>query len=141
LSQRNFAMYKYVNPKNKHLKELKQYGKDLIIDIILMLPGEFDKNTRLIAQGIETNNYEEIQRGIHNIKANLRYFIDVENPLIVFYQDFENRSKEKWNEQKNTGRVKTDVDFSPDLQKAIELSREPIEDIMRFKDDFEQSGN
>ena len=134
-------MYKYVNPNNKHLNELKQYGESLITDIILMLPGEFDKNTRLIAQGIEKNNYEEIQRGVHNIKANLRYFIDIENPLIVFYQDFENRSKEKWNEQKKTGRVKKDIDFSPDLQKAKELSREPIQEIMRFKDDFEQSGN
>ena len=134
-------MYKYVNPNNKHLNELKQYGESLIIDIILMLPDEFDKNIMLIAQGIEKNNYEQIQRGAHNIKANLRYFIDIENPLIVFYQDFENRSKEKWNEQKKTGRVKKDIDFSPDLQKAKELSREPIEEIMRSKDDFEQSDN
>jgi hypothetical protein len=133
-------MYEYISPNNRHLDELKQYGESLIIDIILMLHEEYNKHIRIIEHGIENNNYEEIQRGVHTIKANLRYFIEIQHPLIIFYQDFENRARDKWIEQKSNGYVEKEVDFSPELQKLKDLSREPIEEIMRFKADLEQSG-
>jgi len=126
-------MYEYVNPENKHLKELREYGEGLVLDILTMLPDEYKKNIQLIEHGLATNNYEEIQRGVHSIKANLRYFIDVSNPVITFCQGFESRAREKKEDLSNVDRV---VDFTPDYQKLKAITEKPLLEIKHFRDEL-----
>ncbi len=125
-------MYKYINPQNKHLTEILEYGEAMVIEIIDMMPEEFQKHIEEISNGITNKKYDDISRGVHSIKANLRYFIEVSHPIIEFCQDFENRAREKNEEHKNAGYVNEHIDFSPDFGKLMELTEEPLQEIQLF---------
>jgi HPt (histidine-containing phosphotransfer) domain-containing protein len=125
-------MYKYINPNNRHLQEIMEYGENMVIEIIDMMPEEYQKHVEEIRRGIATKQYSDITIGVHSIKANLRYFIEIQHPVIQFCQDFENRSRALQDEMKDTGSVKEHVDFTADFEKLLEITEEPLQEIQLF---------
>jgi len=125
-------MYKYINPNNKHLTELLEFGEDMILQIVDMMPEQYEEYVELIKNGIVNRKYSEIARGVHTIKANLRYFMGVDNPIIEFCQDFENRAKEKSDEFKMKGNDIQHIDFATDFQKLLEITEEPLQEIQLY---------
>lgn len=125
-------MYKYINPNNTHLKEIMEYGENMVIEIIDMMPEEYQKHVEEIKRGIANKQYNDITIGVHSIKANLRYFIEIKHPVIEFCQDFENRARLLQDEMKETGSVKEHVDFTADFEKLLEITEEPLQEIQLF---------
>lgn len=126
-------MYKYLRLDTENYQGLlESLSKDQIREIIIeQVPVDFDLHIQKIEEGIAEKDYDKIRRGVHDIKANFRHFIPKESELIMFIQDFENRAGEKQDEQEN-GTVEHHVDFTPDLNKLKEISKEPMEEIIQL---------
>ena len=129
-------MYKYINPNNKHLNEIKECGSELLFEIIEMLPEEMKKYLQLISEGIQTKNYEYISRGVHSVKRSVSYFIDSGNPIFEFCNDFENKSRLKMEEQRNKSTTVESIDFAHDLEELKEIARIFIIEIKQFEEEY-----
>lgn len=132
-------MYQYVDTDTEYFKSLEEFGKEMVIEILEMIPGNYEKYTTEIDQGLASKDYNAIQRGVHSIKSDFRHLINVQSPVIVFFQDFENRARAKLDEQKNTGEVKEAVDFTPDFEKMKQLAEPALAEIVAFTEDYKNS--
>ncbi len=125
-------MYKYIKTDNPPLEELKEVGMDLVIEIAKMMPDQTEESINIIRGGLQSNDYEAIARGAHSIKSNLKIFMDEHSPAVEFSYDFETRATKLKEELKENGIVENDFDFTPDLEKLIKITKEPIEEIKRL---------
>ncbi|MCF8365390.1 MAG: hypothetical protein K9H16_06390 [Bacteroidales bacterium] len=132
-------MYKFIRTDNPPLEDLKEVGKDLVIEIIGMLPHEIENNFIEMRNALQDKNYEIIERGAHSIKSNLKIFMDEYSPAVEFCYDFEKRANKLKMEMKENGFVKHPVDFTPDLEKLINITREPLAEIERFGEEYKNS--
>ena len=129
-------MYEYVDQNSEHFKGLEEIGKEMVVEILQMIPGNFTKYTQEIRQALETNDYNTISRGVHSIKSDFRLLINISNPVIVFFQDFETRSKAKKDELENKGRIAEYIDFNDDYKKLLDLGRPALREIIRFTEEY-----
>lgn len=129
-------MYKYVDTSSEHFKGLEEFGKEMVVEILQMIPENYEKYTEEIREALVKYDYDVIQRGVHSIKSDFRHLINVKSPVIAFLQDFENRARDKKNELKETGRVEHHINFSSDFEKLKELSEPALEEIVSFIEDY-----
>ena len=129
-------MYNYIKTDNPPLEELKEVGMDLVIEIAEMMPDQTEESINLIRGGLPNNDYSAIARGAHSIKSNLKLFMDEHSPAVEFSYDFETRATELKEELKENGIVENDFDFTPDLEKLIEITKKPLEEIKRLGEEY-----
>ncbi|MFP4469590.1 MAG: hypothetical protein ACLFPE_02830 [Bacteroidales bacterium] len=129
-------MYKHVDSNSEHFKGLEEFGKEMVVEILQMIPENYEKYTTEIRNGLANYDYDAIQRGVHSIKSDFRHLINVQSPVITFLQDFENRARDKKNEFKETGSVEEYVNFSADFEKLREMTEPALEEIIRFTDSY-----
>lgn len=129
-------MYKYIKTDNPPLEDLKQVGMDLVIDIIGMMPDQLEESINNIKDGLQNNDYSAISRGAHSIKSNLKIFMDENSPAVEFSFDLEKRAGKYAKELKDNGFVENHFDFTPDLDKLIEITSGPLEEIKRYGEEI-----
>jgi hypothetical protein len=131
-------MYSYINTDSEYYQGLiDSIGKELILEIIINeVPKNFAKYTAQIEQGIREKDYAKIKIAIHTIKSDFRHFIGKDHPIIEFIQEFEDRANEKSEEMKTNGSVAVDIDFTDDLATLIEITTEPLEEILELGEEY-----
>ena len=132
-------MYKYIKTDNPPLEELKEVGLDLVIDIIEMMPNQLEESINTIKNGLQNNDYAAITLGAHSIKSNLKIFMEENSPAVEFSQDFEKRAGRYKEELKSNGFIENHFDFTPDLNKLIEITSGPLEEIKRYGEEIKNS--
>jgi HPt (histidine-containing phosphotransfer) domain-containing protein len=132
-------MYKYIKTDNPPLLDIMEVGKDLVLDICEMLPAEFEKNIDAMRNAIQEYNYEVIERGAHSIKSNLKIFMDRHSPAVEYSYGLEQKAHILKVEKKENGFVQNPVDFSEDIEKLVEITKEPIEEIIRFGEEYKNN--
>lgn len=132
-------MYNFIRTDNPPLQDLKEVGKDLVIEIIEMLPEQFEQGINEMRNALPEKNYDVIERGAHSIKSNLKIFMDEHSPAVEFSFDFEKRAHKLKMEMKEKGFVENPVDFTADLEKLIEITREPLAEIKRYGEEIKNS--
>ena len=129
-------MYKYINPENPALKELHEYGRELVIEITEMFPDEMKKLLQQISEGIKTKNYDYISMGVHTAKRNVSYYIDYKNPIFELWENFEIKSRQKADEQREKGSTVENIDFTPDFEKLKEISEVIILEVKQLGEEY-----
>lgn len=132
-------MYTYIDTGNEHFKNLEEFGKDMVVEILKMIPENYQNYTNELCQALEVRDYDTIQRSVHTIKSDFRHLISIQNPVIIFLQDFEDRAREKWDEKKESGEVKAHHDFTPDYEKLLEITRPALDEIIHFAEEYSNS--
>lgn len=132
-------MYNHIKIDNPPLEDLRQVGLDLVLEIIEMLPNEFEKAITEMTFALEDNDYKVIERGAHSIKSNLKIFMDEDSPAAAFSFDLEKRAHKVVEEIKEFGAPNQPVDFSLDIQKLIDLTNLPMQEIIKYGEELKNS--
>jgi hypothetical protein len=132
-------MYQYVDQNSDYFKGLEEIGKEMVLEILQMIPDNYTKYTNEIKEALKTKDYDTISRGVHSIKSDFRHLVNVSHPVIVFLQDFETRSKAKKDELAKTGSVTEHIDFSPDFMKMLKIGDPVMEEIILFTQEYAKS--
>ncbi len=131
-------MYKYVETDTEYFRGLEELGKEMVVEILLMIPENYEMYTAEIARALQTYDYSTLQRAVHSIKSDFRYVISVKDPVIAFFQDFENRASDMKEAARNDA-AENHHDFSPDFIKLKEMAAPVLAEIIRFTEDYRQS--
>lgn len=133
-------MYNYINTESEYYQGLiESIGKKLILEIIITeIPKNFTKYTSQIQEGINEKDYAKIKLAVHTIKSDFRHFLGEDHPIIEFIQDFEDRANVKSNKKTANGSEEVDTDFTEDLATLIEITTEPLEEIIELGEEYKK---
>ncbi len=82
--------YRLIDPENKHLRELEEYGFDIVQEVCDFVPDEMDRIFTAIENDIKINEFKNLFRQIHMLRSHFRYFVSPAKPEFQYINQVEN---------------------------------------------------
>jgi len=87
-------MYKLINPNLINSRVDEWGSKEMVIEIITMLKGEYNDKIVSIEKAVTSRDFKGIKELVHSIKSNLYFFLDRTSEFGVKIQELENKGRD-----------------------------------------------
>jgi late competence protein required for DNA uptake (superfamily II DNA/RNA helicase) len=134
--------YTLIDPENKHLLELKEFGDEIILEICGMFPEEVSRHFALIDKALEKNKLSELLHSFHTTRRNFEYFIIRTLPQYQMMINFENGLHELIRKQRNNEEVSLSSAQLEEIESFRQFADEVLEEVEIYTRELrEELGN
>jgi HPt (histidine-containing phosphotransfer) domain-containing protein len=130
--------YYLIDPDGKYIKELEEYGKELILEILEMFPDEINHNLTQLEKAIRANNFQSTMSSFHTLRRNLELFCKRSLPEYLLMQNIENQLRELMEKNKIEEKVSLTAIQLTNIEKIQQFSDEVVKEVEAYALEYQK---